>query len=71
MLVAHANVGIGIRYRMDGSNFMLRRLEAKPKVKTDTVNDFLFADDCALSSISKVDMEKMLISSQRPAPNLA
>ena len=54
---ADANVGIGIRYRMDGSIFKLRRLQAKTKVETDTVNEFLFADDCALNSISEVDMQ--------------
>ena len=34
---ADANVGIGIRYRMDGSIFKLRRLQAKIKVEIDTV----------------------------------
>ena len=43
---ADANVGIGIRYRMDSSIFKLRRLQAKTKVKTDTFHEFLFADDC-------------------------
>ena len=28
------------------------------KVKTDTINDFLFADDCALNSISADDMQQ-------------
>ena len=55
---ADTDIGIGIRHRMDGSVFNLRRLKAKTKVKTDTINDFLFADDCALNSISVDDMQQ-------------
>ena len=43
---------------MDGSVFNLRRLKAKTKVKTDTINDFLFADDCTMNSISVDDMQQ-------------
>lgn len=53
-----ADVGIGIRYRFDGSIFNLRRLKAKSKVTTDTINDFLFADDCALNATSEADMQR-------------
>ena len=52
-----ADVGIGIRYRMDGPIFKLRRLQAKTKVKTDTINDFSFGDECALNSMSELDMQ--------------
>ncbi|KAJ1104384.1 hypothetical protein NDU88_001796 [Pleurodeles waltl] len=38
---------IKIRYRTDGMLLNLRRLQAKTKVKEDSVHDFLFADDCA------------------------
>ena len=43
-------VGLGIRYRTDGSVFNLMRLQTKTKVSNDTINDFLFADDCALNA---------------------
>ena len=44
---ANTDIGIGIRHHMDGSVFNLRRLKTVTKVKTNTINDFLFADDCA------------------------
>ena len=55
---ADTDIGIGLRHRRDGSVFNLRRLKAKTMVKTDTINDFLFADDCALNSISADDMQQ-------------
>ena len=42
--------GIDIRYHTDGSVFKVRKLQAKTKVKTDIVNEFLFADDCTLQN---------------------
>ena len=50
-------VGLGIRYRTDGSVLNLRRLEAKTKVSNDIINDFLFADDCALNADTKNGMQ--------------
>ena len=43
-------VCIGISRRTNGCVFNLRRLHAKTKVTSDTVNDFLFADDCSLNA---------------------
>ena len=51
------DVGISINYHINSSVFNLRRLQAKTKVTSDTINDFLFADDCALNAISEADMQ--------------
>ena len=39
--------GTPIRYRFDGKLFNLRRLQAKSKVQTEVLDEFLFADDMA------------------------
>ena len=44
------DASIGIRYRYGRSFFNLRRLLAKTKVSTDTINNPLFANDCALNA---------------------
>ncbi len=35
---------------------MMRRLQAKTKVLTDTINDFLFGGGCAFNAASEADM---------------
>ena len=52
-----SDIGIDIRYRTDGSVFNLRRVQAKAKVRIDIVNEFLFADDCALNATTKANMQ--------------
>ena len=53
--------GIDIQYRTDGSVFNPRRLQEKTKVKTDIVNEFLFADDCALNATTKANVQNSVI----------
>ena len=50
--------GIPIRYRFDGKLFNLRRLQAKSKVKTEVLDEFLFADDMAKGAPTEEKMQK-------------
>ena len=49
--------GIYIKYRLDGSLFDLRRLNAKTRTVERLVIDALFADDCALMAHTEVDLQ--------------
>ena len=42
--------GIHIRYRFNGNLFNLRRLQAKPNVQTEVLDEFLSVDDMAKCS---------------------
>ena len=50
--------GISIRYRFDGKLLNLRRLQAKSKVQTEVLDEFLFADDMAKGVPTKEKMQK-------------
>ena len=52
--------GIPIRYRFDGKLFNLRRVQAKPKVQTEVLDEFLFADDMAKCAPTEEKMQKGL-----------
>ena len=53
--------GIPIRYRFDGKLFNLRRLQAKSKVQTEVLDEFLFADDMAMGAPTEEKMQKGVI----------
>ena len=50
--------GIAIRYHFDGKLFNLRRLQAKSKVQTEVLDEFLFADDMAKGAPTEEKMQK-------------
>ena len=50
--------GIPIRYHFDGKLFNLRRLQAKSKVQTEVLDEFLFADDMAKGAPTEEKMQK-------------
>ncbi|VDL89189.1 unnamed protein product [Schistocephalus solidus] len=52
--------GIHIAYRTDGHLLNSRRMQAPTRVSTGTVHDFLFADDCALNTVTKEDMQRSM-----------
>ena len=43
----------------DGKLFNLRRLQSVTKVKENVIEDFLFADDCALNATKEQDMQHL------------
>ena len=50
--------GLPMRYRFDGKLFNLRRLQAKSKVQTEVLDEFLFADDMAKGAPTEETMQK-------------
>nr|VZI52909.1 unnamed protein product [Spirometra erinaceieuropaei] len=50
--------GIRIAYRTDGHLLNHRRMNFQSRVSTATVNELLFADDCALNTTSEEEMQR-------------
>ena len=51
------DLGVYLRYRLDGSLFDLRRLNSKTKVVEKIILEALFADDCALMAHKESDLQ--------------
>ena len=45
-------------YRFDGNFFNLKRLQARSKVQTEVLDEFLFADDTAKGAPTEEKMQK-------------
>ncbi|BHF81644.1 hypothetical protein SprV_0802477700 [Sparganum proliferum] len=52
--------GIRIAYRTDSDLLNQRRIQFQSRVSTTTVHALLFADDCALNTISEEDMQRSM-----------
>ena len=46
-----------IKYRFDGKLFKLRRLQAKSKVQTEVLDEFIFADDMVKGALTEEKMQ--------------
>jgi len=65
--VSDLNLGIYIRYRLDGSLFDLRRLTAKTKTLERLIIEALFADDCALMAHEENHLQKTVNNFSEPS----
>ncbi|KAG7168669.1 hypothetical protein Hamer_G025441 [Homarus americanus] len=59
-------MGVGIRYRLDGSLFNMRRLEASTKALTTQVIELQYTDDCAIMTHNRESMQLRLVCKLTP-----
>ena len=52
--------GVGIIHRTDGELFNIRRLRAKTNVKSTSIVDLQYADDCAIAAHMEADLQNTL-----------
>ncbi|BHF69132.1 hypothetical protein SprV_0301217400 [Sparganum proliferum] len=52
--------GIRIAYRTDGHLLNQRRMHFQPRISTTAINEFLFADDCALNTTSEEEVHRSM-----------
>ncbi|BHF85465.1 hypothetical protein SprV_1002863000 [Sparganum proliferum] len=52
--------GIRIAYRADGQLLNQRRMRFQSRLSATTVHELLFADDCALNTTSKEEMQRSM-----------
>ena len=52
------NNSLPIRYRFDEILFNLRRLQVKSKMKTEVLDEFLFADDMAKGAPTEANAKR-------------
>ena len=55
-----SDTGFPIRSRFDGNIFNLRRLQAKPKVQTDVLDELLYGDDMDKNTSSEAKMHRAM-----------
>ena len=55
-----SDTGFPIRYRFVVNIFNLRRLQAKPKVQTDVLDELLCADDMDKNASSEAKMQRAM-----------
>ncbi|KAG7167060.1 Secreted RxLR effector protein 78-like 2 [Homarus americanus] len=54
------DAGVGIRYRLDGNLFNIRRLEAYTKTLTTQAIELQYADDCVIMTHNRESMQRAL-----------
>lgn len=56
----NCQAGVNITFRGDLNMFCRRNLKAKTKVKSSRIQDLMYADDCALTSESSIELQHLV-----------